>query len=324
MTTLSLDNDSQPTASEQPVEQRTMRSRQGFTLVEIMAATGIMVAVILLVLGLTTNVLNTWNFSSDQLAQNYEARIALDFINQDMEAAYFNSKGMVWMQAVYGTVGNSDDQARLFFFSPVTDRDSDVAGDYCAVAYATEYQNPFNPTSTDRRRYGLYRRVVDAETTFNDVMTVPNFAAGGTLYDNYWEGNMGTGITGVFAKDNYLSANVADFKVIFWYDDGTRNADGTKDIKAITSNEGATGNPLAFVVADRIYISDSGDGTSGYNDAVDGHLVYADITMTVLGDEGANMVGNDSWDDMGITWEQFLKMYGQTFTRRVYIMSNPL
>ncbi len=319
---------SQDTHSKSFPARQAASGRRGFTLVEIMAATGIMVAVILLVLSLTGNVLNTWNFSSDRLAQNYEARIGLDFLNQDLEAAYFNSRGLAWMEARYVTVGQAAFQTQLFFFCAVTDRDRSRAGDYCTVGYATAFQNPFDPegsnsaTEADGQKYGLYRKVVDAETTFDDVMSMSDFPTD-KLYSSYWQSISGNGDGQLLSDDNYLSANVVNFQIIFYYYD-ENEPNQARRIKAITSDGTASGTPWAFVVADGIYISQSPDGSAPYSTHVDGHLVYADVKMTVLGDEGANMVDTGHWDEVGMDWDQFKDTYGQTFTRRVYIMSEPL
>jgi type II secretory pathway component PulJ len=359
MTTFSLDTDPQTSPAMEAAAHDQAR-RRGFTLVEIMAATGIMVAVILLVLSLTTNVLNTWNFSSAQLAQNYEARIALDFLSQDLEAAVFRSNGMAWMEVRYENLAGTPatDQTQLFFFSPVVDRPrkdnggNTIAGDICAVAYLTEFQNPFTRGATaspsgDRPQFGLYRAVVDAENTFEEALSLKDYdGTTSSLLYSVWNGvalasdgatritlnplrengtrSGGNVMTWITASANYLSANVADFKVIFYYDDGTTNTNGTKKIKALTSNDEADGTPIDFLVADGIYEGSNGGGGNYSAIPIDGHLVYADIKMTVLGDEGANMVANGSWGDTGLTWDNFLLAYGETFTRRVYIMSNPI
>ncbi|MEM8550263.1 MAG: hypothetical protein AAGF10_05680, partial [Verrucomicrobiota bacterium] len=50
-------------------------------------------------------------------------------------------------------------------------------------------------------------------------------------------------------------------------------------------------------------------------------LVYADISVTVLNDEGSGLL------DAGFTpdsWNEFKAIYGETFSRRVYLMSQPL
>ena len=344
MTTFSLDTDPH-TSPAMEAAAHAQASRRGFTLVEIMAATGIMIAVILLVLSLTTNVLNTWNFSSDQLAQNYEARIALDFLAQDLEAAVFRSNGMAWMEVRYENLNaDATNQTQLYFFSPVTDRPRSgpagtIAGDICAVAYLTEFQNPFTGSTTNRPQYGLYRAVVDAENTFNTALGQDDFIANdGSTHptSEAWTDNSMEAVNESLAANvtvseawvrdsaNYLSANVTNFQILFFYST-TNTLTGAEVIEAITEDRSASGEPRAFVVADGIYISDSPSALPGAGTTPeDGHLVYADIKMTVLGDEGANMVANGTWGDTGMAWDDFQLTYGQTFTRRVYIMSNPI
>ncbi|MGE9292895.1 MAG: PulJ/GspJ family protein, partial [Puniceicoccales bacterium] len=181
---------------------------RGFTLVEIMAATGIMLALIMLVMTLTGRVLNAWSFSSGRLEQNYEARIAMSFLAEDLESAIFRNDGNAWLEVVYSNVGQStytaQNQTELYFFSQVTDRPSDELGGVSAVAYLTDFKNPYtgnevaHPNSPPPPVFGLYRCVIDAPTTFNNVIGI----VGTDLANN----TFGTGLNAT-DSEYYLSAN---------------------------------------------------------------------------------------------------------------------
>ena len=61
-------------------------NRKAFTLVEIMAATAIMTIIVLVVLTITTQVLNTWNRASGQLQTYFEANNLASVIQEDLES----------------------------------------------------------------------------------------------------------------------------------------------------------------------------------------------------------------------------------------------
>lgn len=310
------------------------KASHGFTLVELMAATGIMIAVVLMVLTLTTNVLSSWNMSTSRLAQNFEARVALDLISRDLEAAEFHPRDMVWLQvqqeAIVGgapTGVNINPQTRLFFFSSVTDRPSTdalgnaIAGSTCAVSYRIRYQTPFGGTTDPQ--FGLYRSVVDAENTFNTALNLGDYSLGSTdrtlsaLWADGATDNDGAGLTlsyvdqgGVtstgadtwsMSAENYLSANVVDFQVEFFY----RSTTAPSPRKIIGS----------FVFTGQLY-----DANGRVNDF--DRLLYADVRLTVLSDEGAEILAQGGFTSLSITWDQFKQIYGETFNRRVYIMSD--
>ncbi|QYY37057.1 prepilin-type N-terminal cleavage/methylation domain-containing protein [Ruficoccus sp. ZRK36] len=295
---------------------------RGFTLVEIMAATGIMLALIMLVMTLTGRVLNAWSFSSGRLEQNYEARIAMSFLAEDLESAVFRNNGDAWLEVVYSNVGQAtytaQNQTELYFFSQVTDRPSDELGGVSAVAYLTEFQNPFTEeVSTDPGNppppvFGLYRCVIDAPTTFNNVI--------GTVGTDLANNTFGTGLNAT-DSEYYLSANVVDFQVIFYavFDSDQTNDGGdviatAGDVVPITTDYSINSSPQDFYVADgQIHVGGAPQS---------GHLVYADVKLTVLGAEGGKIVGTGSTD--GLAWDDFKDTYGETFTRRIYIMSKTL
>lgn len=320
---------------------RSISPHRGFTLIEIMAATGIMLVVILLTLTLTTNVLSSWTRSTAQLQTNHEARISLDLLTADLETMIVRDRGNAWIEVDYDNVGPSDDQKQmpvLYFFSPTLERprtkgsgtsQEEILGDVCAICYKIKYQNPF---LTDKTRgqapppiFALYRAVVDAENTFKSALSLGTYVQGtgngyslaelwaGSAYDTngapigqlpYINEDGATGTvqlnTWVTDQSNFLSQNVADFKLIFWYKDSSGNYQKIDD-----------GTPFVYA-GNGLYT-----GTS-YTQQPGAKLAYVDISLTVLSDEGAAALnGGSNYDDV-------IDQYGEVFTRRINIMSNPL
>lgn len=306
--------------------------KSGFTLVEILAATGIMLVIILLVLTLTTNVLSSWTRSSGQLQTNFEARVALDLLTSDLESMVLRSRPINWLQLEYKDVQDADDTPILYFFAPALERprfkndpspDTEILGDVCAIAYQLDYKNPFTNDTTAGKQpipiYGLYRSVVDAENTFNHALSIRDYKSddddGATLLD-YWTGeavdstggDVSTDVIGedgdtddidkwVLKSSNFLSQNVADFRVVFHY----RDRDG--DIQSIDP-------PQKIIYADQLYV----DGVAEPG----ARLEYVDVTLTILSNEGATALNSDP----NVDYDTAVERYGEVFTRRINLMSS--
>ena len=306
--------------------QHKTTPRRGFTLIELMAASGIMIVIIMLVLSLTTNVLNTWTQSSGRLAQNFEARVAMDILALDIEAMDLRSSGIACLEVEQGddAGGEADSVTRMYFLSKILDKPgNDIAGDVCAVEYQLIFRNPYDITEIaggigangqpNKPVYGLYRYTVDSETTFNSVLTLDDYDAANnnTALSTRMAGGFntvtddGTEISAnqmhaAESKRYFLSANIADFQVTFYY------RDTAGDIQPINTS---------FVYAGgELYENGAATPTNTFSS-----LVYVDIKMTVLGDEGARLQAAGLLD--GMDWEAFKAVYGETFTRRVYLMS---
>lgn len=151
--------------------------RSAFTLIEIMVATAVMVILVGLVIQITNEVLKVWNRSSGKLSANSEARLAMEFLTQDLEAAVFRDNGMQWLR-VEGPVDAGDAYANqtvaLKLFAPALDRPkkdaagNDIPGDICGIAYRLAFKEAYE--DSDTKVYALYRNIVDSRTTFNDLM----------------------------------------------------------------------------------------------------------------------------------------------------------
>lgn len=335
------------------------KQARGFTLIEILAATGIMTVVILIVLSLTTNVLSVWNKSTGQLTSNYEARIALDVLETDLGTMVLRNRDFCWVQVKYEEPKKGDleytdaipKMPELYFLARVEDRPrysgsggvnsyatNTVYGDICAVAYRMVYQDPVTKGTsvpTDFPMFGLYRFVVDSESTFTDIMSQTSDTPGVPLelYDMMDANKFGyideTGLkvpkssspgvdSLIVEMENFLAAGIVDLSVIFWYStiDSTT---GQLDYRAITNTGDASGTPLDFIYTDRLIIEEK-PGESGT-------LEFVDISLTVISPEGMSIMHDvDKMSgsiDVG-GWHDLVAQYGQTYTRRVQIMAKPL
>lgn len=308
--------------------------KHGFTLIEILVATAIMALLVLVVLGITTNVLTSWTRASGQLSSNLEARVALDFLAQDLEAAIIRRDGNQWMfianQAGTGNFTNFTNAVGLYFFSPVPDRprrdsnDNIIHGDVCGISYRLFRQNPFNPASTTTSQtYGLYRAVVPADATFFAMLGPGNQDDLVTLWQssiNYTRGGVAMPPVDLLeyqrSTENFLSANVADFAITIWYID--------PDTNEPTPVNGTVTNPLPLQPGDEVFIGrnmrlgETGDPLP--------YPIYFDVSITILSNDGASLLRQEETAGSVAPdrFREIVREHGNTYSRRIQLLSRPL
>ena len=209
------------------------RLRAGFTLIEVLLSTVIMVVIVLTVVTIASDTLRVYDRAVADLSSQSEARGVLDAMENDFSAAVVRPDGRCWMEIVIpggagapsgapAPIGNiiGADQPIVMLFSSPLDRprwSSDATarrqlkGDVCAVAYRLGHRSPFDmPGEKIQQVYGVYRTVVDSENTFNEALPLildgPVSAAMKTPWD-YWSGSRSiaeyaplSGASGVHAK----------------------------------------------------------------------------------------------------------------------------
>jgi type II secretory pathway pseudopilin PulG len=90
--------------------RRTSRAARGFTIIELLVSVGITALMLTLMVTIAINMLNGWNRTSGQLTTGNQARIVLDQISQDLQAAVLRRDGNIWLAATVqqDQTGNGD------------------------------------------------------------------------------------------------------------------------------------------------------------------------------------------------------------------------
>lgn len=288
--------------------------RRGFTLIELMVATAIMTLLVLAVMTVTSHVLGTWSSASGRLGANAEARTALQYLGDDLETLVVRPKQQVWLEVEYENVslgqGKTVRVPNISLISATEHRVRPSTNDYgniCAINYQIAFQNPIIPSGVGTPEplptAGLYRKVIGPQDTFNDVL---NFQSGNSgalvsLKDTV-DGLQGS--TATFA--NFLSSNIVDLSVDFYAEDLDESLGSDDRVKKIDGD---------FMYADKVYeITSSGTNW--------GRILYADIRMTVLSDDGAKLLATADIRALNTTeTSDLIKQYGTVFSRRVPILS---
>jgi len=219
--------------------------RKGFTLLEVLVSTAIMVIIVLTVVSIASDSLRVYDRAVADLSTQSEARGVLDAMENDFSTAVLRSDGRCWMEIIIpgGTgapstvteVGNIHriDQPIVMLFSAPQDRPRwsadtttrrQLRGDVCAVAYRIGQRSPFDmPGEKIQQVYGVYRTIIDPENTFAEALPVildgTVSASMKTPWD-YWSGSRSvaeyaplTGNSGTKAKtliDNSLNCWTMD------------------------------------------------------------------------------------------------------------------
>lgn len=309
--------------------KRPASCRAGFTLIELLAASAIMTVLILIIVSLSSSVLGIWTQSVERLSANQEARVAMDRLASDLEFAVPYTRGRVWLQVQPRTVtveGIARTYPRIIMVTNTLDRPvqdnlgNPIESTTCVVVYDVRYQNPFSTVVPPQPVVGLYRGVVDGKNTFEGALAMDIYTPGGTqTLSNYISGSAGvaddfftySGDAGklvvtseteawYFEKDYFLGNNIVDFSVTFH----RQLPDDT--IVPIASND--------IIAADRLYV----DGA-----VAPGRIVYADLAMTVVPEEGMTAYRETAAFSSDATgFSQMVSQYGFSYTRRVYLVAN--
>ncbi len=75
----------------------TSRHLQSFTLLELLVAVSITVLLVGLILAVTTGVLNLWRRTQGGFGAGAEAKLALDLLERDLQAALYRADGNTWL-----------------------------------------------------------------------------------------------------------------------------------------------------------------------------------------------------------------------------------
>jgi len=188
------------------------QARAGFTLLEVMVSTAIMVIIVLTVVTIASDTLRVYDRAVADLSTQSESRGVLDAMENDFSTAMLRSDGRCWMEVVLPgsadasnvpiAVGNLQpvDHPIVMLFGAPADRPrwtpgtprSALRGDVCAISYRIGQRSPFDsPGEKIQQVYGVYRTIIDSENTFVDALPLilnSNIDAPKSPWD-YWSGS---------------------------------------------------------------------------------------------------------------------------------------
>ena len=195
-------------------------SRRGFTLIEVMVSTAIMIVIVLTVVTIASDTFKAYDRAVADLTTQSEARGVLDAMEGDFQSAMIRPDGRCWLEVILpgsakaptgattkATIGDlqSVDQPIIILFASPPDRPRwaptttsprvALKGDVCAIAYRIGQSSPFDaPGDTIQQVYGVYRTIIDPENTFKEAipLIMTSTAAAPISPWDYWNGTSGT------------------------------------------------------------------------------------------------------------------------------------
>ncbi|MAH39807.1 MAG: hypothetical protein CML08_00165 [Puniceicoccaceae bacterium] len=294
---------------------KQIKKIKAFTLIEIMVATVIMVILSGLLIQISNEVLKLWNRSSGKLSALSEARMAMDIIASDLESMVMRNDGLEWFRAENDVLKKpaKSGTVALRFFSIVNDDlgadEGKSRGNISAIAYNLDYVNPVDGSYKGDKTFVLYRMEVDPESTFLNLLKDENRSRLPNKRSQSWgtahsiKGDKG---------ENYLVSNIVDFAIEFHVeDDGERNTPTLYYERSIK-------NPRRSV----IYGGDEATiGPQANYEHYQKPLAFADIKLTVLSDEGIEIMRNI--EKRPETPEDIIRLHSDIFIRRIYFKVRP-
>jgi prepilin-type N-terminal cleavage/methylation domain-containing protein len=219
---------------------RAASLRQGFTIIELLVAVAVTALLVSLMLGIVVNITGGWNRSSGSLESGNQARVVLDQLTSDLQAAIIRNDSNVWMAAkmaspstAWVTGGAGQNTAvipagttpplpalenyrfgpsgvwfRFFSTVPGTNTTGDLTT--LSAPRAVAYQIIRRPVvdGSNEHRYQLYRSEVLPNLTFTAGYNLMDAAYTGGSAANNAPGSIRTPTT-----DSVIANNVVDFGV---------------------------------------------------------------------------------------------------------------
>jgi len=289
------------------------RPRAGFSLLEILVASGLMAVLVGLVLTVTFTAVEAWNRATASLTAVQQARSAVDLIQQDLETAVFRGEATdAWMVyeelAVPGSAAAAASGYLRFLARPV-DREAGEVGTLSGLAYQVVLANPLRPVASDGRLPALYR----------GRLTTRNLLAEGAL-ETF--GTAAPAAFGLPGTPQFVAAGVAGLTVRFGVSvqtpDGERHGYvlQASDSGAAVAGERVRVLPQISFPLDNFVAEELPDPVRIV--APD----WVEVTLLVLPDEALRIL---EAAEAGLTagpeteWGRLVERFGTRFVRRVPI-----
>ncbi len=283
---------------------KRFRHKCGFTLIELLVAVTVTLVLAGLMLAVTLGTLDLWRRTQDNFSTGTQAKLVLDFLERDLQAAIFRADGQTWLAVdinntssalanhgwlTTGTIKPNTLESQRYLPVPVAatmpsiaearfglsgawvrfittnvDRDGSVP---VAVAYQIA-RRPVSGTvsavSPAEVRYTLFRSAVAAGETFAAGYDV--LAAGyGSGSSSPRSGGSAATLMNPNTADDVIATNVVDFGIWLYARD-------------------ATGNLT------RIFPLNSTGTVTHRSASAAGYLAVADVMVRILTEEGAKRV----------------------------------
>lgn len=256
-----------------------------------------------MVVSFTSISLDAWNRSRSEIRAARQAKSMTDSMARDLDALVLRKGNpFQWLSAEVTTpdsnrdgIHRSPNGARLVFFSAATDRyngqagspETDNGGNVSTIAYELQYKDPIGDTrNEDRCTFVLYRKIVNPDNTFNDLLCKTDLSRDFDAYS-----------PSVGDLENFICENVYQFTVTFHVEVDLPGGSGIRHIPVqIGQNHPAT---TFEIFGDRITTSSTGNSGVTANQLSEGKLHAVEISLTILTDFGIRQMRGRTFSSPG-------------------------
>ena len=318
---------------------RIPRARRGFTLVELVTAMAITAVLVFIIMELTKQSISIWKRMQDDSASVSTSTLALQTLCRDLESFQVRSGGTNF-QWLYAEVDNAmqgapkslriPKSARCIFFTCAQDRhpaigsqsssrnsyrdivssNVDTQGDVSAVGYRLMFRDQVlnlpnrAGDTTIFPLFSLYRQVISPRDTYDYLLGREDLNSAYKRYES--------------SEDkNFLCENIVEMSLIFnieYADESTSSRDGQvtykREVVPILSSSAQSGERRFRLFSDR--------AIAGGSEMKNAHVVSAEISMTVLTEEGVALIEQVRLNQRHAPkLEEFFSRYTQSFARSV-------
>jgi len=291
----------------------------GFTLLELLVAMAITVAIVTILISITGVAMDAWTRSSAEVRAARQAKVFIDTMAKDFESLVIRQgNNFEWLRAEIDAAANlpkvtrnqagQSQAAALTFMTAATDRylgqiggQNDLGGDVSCVSYRLRYQDPIvGGTPQDTSTFVLYRLLVNPDETFQKLLGQKDLkTAFQPIVDRSTE------------RQNFVCENVHQFTITFLVEIMIEQPAGSGTMVprtvGVTLSKDAPGSKISLTGSGiQIYnTSTNMTGVTGEQLAA-GRLRAVQISISVLSDAAiARRNAGDGLSDAGYSRNTF-------------------
>ena len=300
---------------------RISRSKNGFTLMELMVAMAITTIIVTVLVSITSIALDTWNRSRAELRAARQAKAMVDTMARDFESLVTRrGNENEWLSAESpGNVGGnleSTNSADLIFFSGSTERyngnigtNDDKGGDVSCIGYRLFYDDPIKKNG-EFETFILKRVLVNPDDTFKTLLGQKDL-----------ESSFGTYSGKLEDIENFVCENIFQFTVTFLVE----VTQGTGNSARVLTVPVTIGKDERGQITKSLKIKGTGLETTATPNGVTndelkaGRIRAMEISLTVISDPGVDQIRRGAFNKNKI--EEFMAKNSYHYTKLVQLPS---
>lgn len=257
----------------------------GFTLIETLLATAMLIFMVVGIASLSNRSLTTWRRAAVTLNKQTEETAFYDRIIEDFEVAVFRNDNQKWLGCSplkVGPISTKNSCWLRFFISTSTG--------VRAVSYHIRHFAPSSHSEIQLPQFGLYRHLSSPQWTLSHLLGRLEEARSHSFHDSEHSEEE------AFISASFLTSHVLRFQIKFFY----RTA--SNDVFSIDPTLSEVFFPLEVDHQTRVPFPES-----------------VDITLTLVDSYGAQQLSNGNIANKSISLDELINNHGITYTKSIML-----